>query len=273
MPLVAIRPSDVRRLVEQLNTRLAPSTVRTVYGTLRAVLTAAVNADLLATSPCRGVKLLPKRPTDTRVLTIHELHRLADVMPELDRPIVYLVAVTSMRWEEIAALRVGRLNFLSRSASLAVVETFTEIGGFRDVKTSAGRRTIQLPPFLVSMLAEHLARRGSPGADELVFVAPRGGTLLMSNFHRRVWLPAVGAAGLDGFTFHGLRHSTVGLMVEMGHHPLVIQKRLGHFSSQTTMDVYGHVLAALDETVTADFEDLFRKARPAVRPMKKGATS
>jgi integrase len=273
MPLVAIRPLDVRRFVEQLNTRLAPSTVRTVYGTLRAVLTAAVNADLLAVSPCRGVKLPPKRPTDKRVLTIEELHRLADVMPELDRPIVYLAAVTSMRWEEIAGLRVGRLNFLSRSPSLAVVETFTEIGGFQDVKTPAGRRTIQLPPFLVSMLAEHLARRGSPSPDELVFVAPRGGTLLMTNFHRRVWLPAVAAAGLDGFTFHGLRHSTVGLMVEMGHHPLVIQKRLGHSSSQTTMDVYGHVLAALDETVTADFEDLFRKARPSVRPIKKGATS
>ena len=262
MPLVAIRPLDVRRFVEQLNTHLAPSTVRTVYGTLRAILTAAVNADLLAASPCRGVKLPAKRPTDKRVLNIGELHRLADVMPELDRPIVYLAAVTSMRWEEIAALRVGRLNFMSRSPSLAVVETYTEVGGFHDVKTPAGRRTIQLPPFLVAMLAEHLARRGSPGPGELVFVAPRGGTLHMTNFHRRVWLPAVRTAGLEGFTFHGLRHSTVGLMVEMGHHPLVIQRRLGHSSSQTTMDVYGHVLAALDERVTSDFENLFRKAPP-----------
>jgi integrase len=123
------------------------------------------------------------------------------------------------------------------------------------------------------MLAEHLARRGSPGPDELVFVAPRGGTLLMTNFHRRVWLPAVRAAGLEGFTFHGLRHSTVGLMVEMGHHPLVIQRRLGHSSSQTTMDVYGHILAALDESVTADFENLFRKTRPIGLPTEGNATS
>jgi integrase len=273
MPLVAIRPLDVRRFVEGLNTRMAPSTVRTVYGTLRAVLTSAVNADLLAVSPCRGVKLPAKRPTDKRVLTMEELHRLADVMPELDRPIVYLAAVTSMRYEEVAALRVGRLNFLSRTPSLAVVETVTEVGGFEDVKTPAGRRTIQLPPFLVSMLAEHLVRRGSPGPDELVFVAPRGGTLRMTNYHRRVWLPAVHAAGLEGFTFHGLRHSTVGLMVEMGHHPLVIQRRLGHSSSQTTMDVYGHVMAALDEAVTADFENLFRKPRPAPRSNRKKATS
>jgi integrase len=273
MPLVAIRPLDVRRFVEQLSTRLAPSTVRTVYGTLRAIMTAAVNADLLAVTPCRGVRLPPEKPTEKRFLTVEELHRLADAMPELDRPIVYLAAVTSMRWEEIIALRVGRLNFMSRNPSLVVVETHTEITGFQDVKTPAGRRTIQLPPFLVSMLAEHLARRGSPGPSELVFVAPRGGTLLMTNFHRRVWLPAVRAAGLEGFTFHGLRHSTVGLMVEMGHHPLVIQKRLGHSSSQTTMDVYGHIMSTLDESVTGDFEDLFRKARPTSPPKHGEATS
>jgi len=272
LALVAIKPLDVRRFVEQLNTKLAPSTVRTVYGTLRAILTAAVDADLLAVSPCRGVKLPAKRPTEKRVLTVEELHKLANAMPEELRPIVYLAAVSSMRWEEIAALRVGRLNFMSRTPSLTVVETYTEIGGYQDVKTPAGRRTIQLPPFLVAMLAEHLARRGSPAADDLVFVAPRGGQLRVTNFHRRDWLPATKKAGLEGFTFHGLRHSTVGLMVEMGHHPLVIQKRLGHSSSQTTMDVYGHVLAALDEGVTADFEALFARSL-TTKPQGGNATA
>ncbi len=261
MPIGTITPLDVRRFVERLSTHLAPSTVRTVYGTLRAILGAAVDADLLAVTPCRGVKLPPKRPTEKRVLTVEELHRLADAMPAQYRPMVYLAAVGSLRWEEIAGLRVGRVNFMSRTPSVVILETFTEIGGFEDVKTPAGRRTIQLPPFLVAMLAEHLARRGSPGPDELVFVATRGGTLRATNFHRRYWLPAVAKAGLRGFTFHGLRHSTVGLMVEMGHHPLVIQRRLGHASSATTMDVYGHVLAALDERVTADFEALLSKTR------------
>ncbi|MCA1708858.1 MAG: site-specific integrase [Actinobacteria bacterium] len=271
LALVAIKPLDVRRFVEQLNMQLAPSTVRTVYGTFRAIMTAAVDAELLAVSPCRGVKLPAKRPTEKRVLTVEELHHLANAMSEASRPMVYLAAVTSMRWEEIVALRVGRLNFMSRTPSLTVMETYTEIGGYEDVKTPAGRRTIHLPPFLVAMLAEHLARRGSPSGDELVFVAPRGGQLRMTNFHRREWLPATRKAGLQGFTFHGLRHSTVALMVEMGHHPLVIQKRLGHSSSQTTMDVYGHVLAALDESITADFETLLGKPR-TTRPHGEDVT-
>src|SRR5579885_3372628 len=162
LPLVAIRALDVRRFVELLSTQYAPITVRTIYGPLRAVLTPAVDADLITVSPCRGIKLPPKRPVEKRVLTVEELHRLADEMSEDYRTIVYLAAVTSMRWEEIAGLRVGRLNFLSRQPSLTVVETHTEIGGFQDVKTPAGRRVILLPPFLVTMLAAHLARRGSP---------------------------------------------------------------------------------------------------------------
>ncbi len=262
LPLAAITPLDVRRFVEELNTKMAPSSVRTVYGTLRAILTAAVEADLLTVSPCRGVKLPAKRPTEKRVLTVTELHRLANAIAEPYRPMVYLAAVGSLRWEEVAGLRVGRLNFMSRTPSLAVVETYTEVGGFQDVKSPAGRRVIHLPPFLVDMLAEHLARRRSPGPDELVFVAPRAGPLRVTNFHRRNWLPVVRNAGLEGFTFHGLRHSTVGLMVEMGHHPLLIQKRLGHASSSTTMDIYGHVLAALDDRVTADFEALLTTERP-----------
>ncbi len=261
--LGSITPLDVRQFVAALAESHAPSTVRTIYGGLRSILAAAVAADLLAVTPCRGVRLPPKRPSDKRVLTVAELRRLGNSLPATDRAIVYVAAVGSLRWEEIAGLRVGRINFMSRTPTLEVAEVFTDVGGFAVPKSPASRRTIQLPPFLVTMLAEHLAHRGSPGPEDLVFVAPRGGPLRAANFHKRSWAPAVARAGLDGFTFHGLRHSTVGLMVEMGHHPLVIQRRLGHSSSQTTMDIYGHVLAALDESVTADFERLFSTSRGA----------
>ncbi len=261
--LGSITPLDVRQFVQQLAQSHAPSTVRTIYGGLRTILAAAVAADLIAVTPCRGVRLPPKRPIEKRVLTVAELRRLGDAMSVESQPIVYLAAVGSLRWEEVAGLRVGRINFMSRTPTLEVAEVFTDVGGFALPKSGASRRVIQLPPFLVTMLTEHLARRASHGPDELVFVAPRGGPLRAANFHKRTWAPAVAKADLEGFTFHGLRHSTVGLMVEMGHHPLVIQRRLGHSSSQTTMDIYGHVLAALDDSVTEDFERLFSDSRGA----------
>jgi integrase len=78
-----------------------------------------------------------------------------------------------------------------------------------------------------------------------------------ANFRTRVWQPAVKDVGLDGFTFHSLRHSSVGFMVAAGSHPLVIQRRVGHASVSTTMDVYGQVLPEVDERVARDLGALF----------------
>ena len=54
---------------------------------------------------------------------------------------------------------------------------------------------------------------------------------------------------MEDLTFHGLRHSAVGVMIELGTHARVIQKRMGHSSIRTTMDVYGSVLEDVDNEV------------------------
>ncbi len=61
---------------------------------------------------------------------------------------------------------------------------------------------------------------------------------------------------MEDLTFHGLRHSAVGLLIELNTHPRVIQKRMGHSSIRTTMDVYGSVLEAVDQDVVAGLSHL-----------------
>ena len=48
------------------------------------------------------------------------------------------------------------------------------------------------------MLAEHLARRGTTGAnpEAFVFTTPKGAPLRYSNFRNLVWVPACQRAGL-----------------------------------------------------------------------------
>ena len=57
--LIDITPVHVRRLVATMTKTLAPTTVRTNYGVLRTILAAAVDADLLVRSPCRGIRMPP----------------------------------------------------------------------------------------------------------------------------------------------------------------------------------------------------------------------
>lgn len=256
--LAAITPLDVRRVVETMAGHLAPATVRTNYGVLKAVMNAAVEADLLVKSPCRGIRLPAGDRRERATLAPDDLERIAAGMRTEYRPTVYLAGVLGLRWSEVAGLRVRHLDFLRRT--LTVTETIAEVSGRlipATTKSKASQRTLSVPPFLMVMLAEHLAARGRPGPDELVFTAPGGGPMRVANFRLRVWTPAVRAAGLEGLTFHGLRHVAASFMVGSGEHPRVIQHRLGHSTARLSLELYAHVSEDADRAAAAHLESLF----------------
>ena len=256
--LRSIAPIDIRTLVSSWTKTVAPATVRTDYAVLRAILNAAVEADLITRSPCRCIRMPPHQRREIRFVSPTELERLAKVIPLEYRPMVYVAGVLGLRWSEVAGLRVGRVDLSART--LSVVETLAEVEGrvaFAEVKSPASRRTISMPRFLTSMMAKHLLRRGRPDPEELVFVSPNGGPLHAGNFRTRIWTPAVKQAGLEGLTFHGLRHSAAGLLISLGAADHLLQQRMGHSSSRVTRDVYGHVLPTVDDAVVADIDEVF----------------
>jgi integrase len=261
--LASMTPLDVRRFVEFISRSLAPATVRTVFGVLKAILNAAIDADLIAASPCRGVKLPADAPDERHRPTPAEIVRIADEVPEQYRPMVYLGGVLGLRWSEVAGLRVGRVDFLRRT--LTVTETVAEADGVvatADVKSRSSRRTLPLPPFVNAMLAKHVASSGRTDPKDRLFQAPEGGPLRATNFRNRVWKPAVRAAGLEGVRFHDLRHSAAGLMREVGAHEQAVQQRMGHgVGSRVTSEVYGWVTPASEQAVTEGLEALFSAAR------------
>ena len=215
--LVDITPVHVRNVVTAMTQTHAPGTVRTNYGVLRTILAAAVDTDVIARTPCRGIRMPAHTRREIRFVSPKELGRLADATPVEYRAMIYVAGVLGLRWSEVAGLRVGRFDL--RAHTLRVVETLAEVEGkvaFAEVKSPASRRTITMPRFITTMLAKHLLRRGRPGPDELVFVAPEGGPLHAGNFRNRIWGPAVERAGLDGLTFHGLRHSAASLLISLG---------------------------------------------------------
>ena len=251
-----ITPLLVRTFVSEIAQHNQPATVRTVYGHLRSILNAAVAADIIAVSPCRAVKLPTKRPSEKKIITLEELHRLADAIRPDYRAMILTAGILGLRWSEVTALRVGRIDFLRRTMS--IVETNPSVGDFADTKSRSSRRTLTIPQALTEEITAHLARKRITGRDpyQLIFTAPRGGRLIPSIFNRRFWQPALKAADISGFTFHGLRHSAVAYMVAAGAHPKAIQQRLGHSSWSTTMDIYGHVLPANDDSLTVALDRL-----------------
>ena len=105
-------------------------------------------------------------------------------------------------------------------------------------KTKAGRRTVTLPRRVVSELEQHRSAYPSPA---LVFTSPEGNHVRSGNLRRRHWAPAVALAGLDGFTFHDMRHTAVSLWVAAGASDLEVAKWAGHSSAAFTKNRYAHL--------------------------------
>jgi hypothetical protein len=84
--LAKLRQTDVQAFVADLRREVGPGTTRSIYGVLRAALNAAVNAELLARSPARGIKLPQVPKTDVVTLRPEDLHRLAAALPDGGNP-------------------------------------------------------------------------------------------------------------------------------------------------------------------------------------------
>jgi integrase len=249
--LTSITRAHVKGCVDAMVAKLAPTTVRTNLGVLNAVLNAAVDADLLARSPARGIRVAARQSRERPTLTIEQLDRLAEAVPVEYRALVLVAGIVGLPWSECAGLRVGDVDFLRRT--LTVRQTIAEVEGrllVAETKSRSSRRTLSIPTFLIAELAKHLAgNRAGANPEDLVFTGPEGGPL-RRYFTERVFNPAVERAGLDpGLTFHGLRHVAASLMVEQGEHPRVIQGRLGHATARLSMELYAHVPEAADRDV------------------------
>jgi integrase len=274
---VSVTPAQLQVLVNDLATRLAPKTVARAYGVVRAMFTHAFATDVLARSPCRGVKLPRVDVKARKIPTPGEVIALADAMPDEYRAMVYLGAVLGLRFSEIAGLRVGRFDLLARS--LLVAETLTRDGIGRPVfgppKSAASRRTLAIPVPLVELLTAHLQLRGLTGADAevLVFTAPDGGPLRYANWRSRVWSPACRAARVDGLGFHGLRRASATALVLEGVDLKTAQTRLGHSDSRLTLNLYAQAVADADrdaaDRLAARFMDRPRDGRAMDRSRAK----
>jgi integrase len=255
-----IQPTEVQFLVNKWSGTFAPHTVQRQYRTLAAIFRAAVICDLLAKSPCRGIKLprLPNRKAisvDGRGLQLLTTH-LGDYAL-----MAYLGAVAGLRWGEVAGLRVSDLDILQCKIRIAQQVSRDKYGRsiLSTPKTTAGIRTMGIPPELADELAAYLRRHNWNASYEcqLLFTDSHGGLLRHSNWTRRVWKPACDAANLPSLGFHDLRRANATAMVASGVDIKTAQTRLGHSDPRMTLAIYAQATSQGDSDAATCLGEVF----------------
>lgn len=271
----SLTPVDIRRLVVKWSEDLAPRSVRRIYGTLRAALNYAVEIDRMARTPCRGIHLLAVGPVKVTVPDPQQLIRLADAIDPDYSAMIWLGAVLGLRWGEVAGLRVGNVDVLRKTVTIAEQVTRGR-GGAGDIgspKSVASRRTVSIPSELAEELSAHMKSMGLTGADpgDLLFPNHDGRPLDYSNWRSRIWEPAVKIIGLAGLNFHDLRRTNATTMVAVGVDVKTAQARLGHSDPRLTLAIYAQATTEGDRSAASKLGA--RLMRPHADPSSSSNSS
>lgn len=237
-PVSKIEHADVADWVAELSKTKGPDTVRQAHRVLVQVLDHAMRTRRVPVNVARGIRLPSRPPAREVILTVEQVHALADGMPK-DGDIVLSMAYLGLRWSELAALRVADVDLGRRRVH--VVERATEVDGRIDVsqpKSRASNRYIGIPSMIADLLAQRIEGKAP---EDLVFPSPEGRHLRVRNWRRRSGFDVTREALGIVATPHDLRRTFGSLARMAGADLRFIQKAMGHGSITTTARIYAHL--------------------------------
>ncbi|MBN7524300.1 site-specific integrase [Mycobacteroides abscessus subsp. massiliense] len=258
-----VRKSQIRTWVTELTDDGAgPATIENAVGVLRMVLALAVEDKRLAANPATGIKLPPRKHRPRAYLTHEQVWELAGTFDPRYRMLVLFLAYTGLRFGEVAALEVRDIDFLRRR--IEVRQQVTEVEGRLTWTPTKGkrRRSVPFPKFLVDDLSVLCVDKKR---EDQVFQSPKGGTLRLNSWRRRIWNPTIlklrevdteGVAHRDfpAATPHDMRHTAASLAISANANVKAVQTMLGHKSAALTLDTYSDLFPADLDGVAAAFD-------------------
>ncbi|MDZ5441760.1 tyrosine-type recombinase/integrase [Micromonospora sp. 4G57] len=268
-PLAQLRASELQAFVTGL--AVAPSSVRPIWATVRAILSAAVRDRLIPYDPADRIKLPELPRQQITPLTVDQVDQLAAAVPARYRALVVVGAASGLRQGELFGLQVADVDFLRRTLTVERQLQPAAGGGVEvgPLKNRSSYRTLPVGQVVVDALAAHLAAYPAAGAA-YVFRDDDGQPLHRNRFNRDVWGPARTAAGLPEVTCHDLRHFFASVLIGAGHNPKAVAERLGHADPAMTLRVYAHLWPEDDDRTRQAIDDVFRRDVPRLRPAMEG---
>jgi integrase len=275
-PLGSFKPEHVRKWLRELEDNGIPGGYAVhIYGTARAVLSAAVDDGYFARNPCSARSVRP--PTrDKKRVTPWLPERVADVRTALPRRFQAITDVASgcgLRQGEVFGLAEGAVDF--EAETVHVVRQVKLIRGRPVFAPPKGNkeRDVPLPSVVARSVLSHMGTYkpvsitlpwrtldGPLVTHKLIFTGGRGAVLRSKDFNVRYWKRALVTAGVlpkpkkgedpeaaREHGMHALRHFYASVLLEAGENIKAVSEYLGHADPAMTLRVYAHIMPSSRE--------------------------
>lgn len=282
-----VNEKDVQAWVDKtLKPKLAPKSVAKNHALLHGMYrwASSKTIGLVENNPCGETKLPKRVKRPPRGMTIAELQWLLGAAKTSDQKaaadVVAVSAGTGWRPGEVLGLLVGGVEIdLRGHVYVTMLSVYRRGEGIVEGgKTEAAGRRIRVLGPGAAVIKRRVEGRGildplfphpSPGRGHGHATDSEGKPIVKpwppASFSRSYWPKIIEAAGLTakGYDPYSLRHTHVLLCNLAGLTMPEIQRRIGHESIQTTIDVYGKSIDGMSEESADKLEALLT---PVVRP-------
>lgn len=275
MPVSAIRDLHISQWVTWMQQRgQSGKTIANKHGFMYSAFKRAVKDGVVQSNPCADTRLPETIRRPMTVLTHEEFTRFLGCFTAEWIPMVQVLFGTGARFGEITALTVGDLDL--DSGTIDINKAWKKNGQLGPPKSPMSVRNLAISREIVTVLRMHTD--GMPG-DALVFSGEAGNRITSSQFHQRVWQPAVTLANgevptrqrgpgetrtrfRNGLTplnpslgkrprVHDARHTCASWLLRRGVPIFDVSRHMGHESIVTTTRVYGHMLPSAQNDIRA----------------------
>lgn len=221
---------------------LSPKTIRNLYGLFTSAIRTVDKTIVF------DIMLPQKQVNDLNIPSSDEVRRLIEASKDtpIELPIL-LAAHMGLRRSEITALRWSKVDMKNMKLTIdeAMVASIDHVEVSKKPKTSAGKRTIDIPVSVYDALRRHR----NDSSDRVVDLT---GNAIYKRFER-----LRDSLGLAPFRFHDLRHYYASVLCQLNVPDKYAMERMGHSTNTVLKMIYQHTMNEKQKEISDSINAFF----------------
>lgn len=258
--------------------QISQKTIRNSFFLLNNIFQYAMKWSYVKSNPCELATLSARNRKEAGYYTNDEVITLLDKLASLPKEKLYLrigimlTLFTGMRKGELMGLTWEDVDFDACTLSINKTRQYTpDFGSYTDTpKTRTSVRTVSFPPECADLLRKlrlqqeerRLAIGNKWEGSEFIFLNDFGSPMCANGFSK-LFKSFLESSELRVITFHQLRHTHASLLRYLNVDEMQISRRLGHSDLSTTRNIYTHLFANTDQSVSEKISETFLKNKAA----------
>mgnify|MGYP000000514110 FL=1 len=237
------------------------------YKLINVMLNQAIKWELLDKNPNLKANKPKREKKERNYYDLEQAQKLITCLEKENikyRALITLALDSGARRSEICALRWTDIDF--KTNTIKITKSLKVVKGVVDeatTKTDSSKREIIISNTTMKILKEYkewqdsiIAKKGKSWNNENRVFTSKDGNYIYPTTCDHTIKKIVKKYNLAPISFHELRHTSASILIYKGINPKAVSERLGHASTDITMEIYSHVFDVTKKASANIFDEV-----------------